>query len=60
MRRWGAATRDWSTGRWTWRGFGAGTGWPGGPQYLPARVVGPIPRHLEATGILLEMVNARS
>jgi len=31
-------------------------GWPGGPQYLPARVIGPIPRHLDATGILLEMV----
>jgi hypothetical protein len=52
MRRWGAGTRDWSTGRWTWRGFG--------PQYLPARVIGPIPRHLDATGILLEMVTAGS
>ena len=37
-----------------------GHGWPGGPQYLPARVGGPIPRHLDATGILLEMVTARS
>jgi polyhydroxybutyrate depolymerase len=35
---------------------GGGHGWPGGPQFLPARVVGPIPRHLDATGILLEMV----
>jgi polyhydroxybutyrate depolymerase len=34
---------------------GGGHGWPGGPQYLPARVVGPIPRHLDATGMLLEM-----
>jgi len=32
---------------------GGGHGWPGGPQYLPARVVGLIPRHLDATGILL-------
>ena len=39
---------------------GGGHGWPGGPQYLPARVIGPIPRHLDATGILLEMVTARS
>jgi len=39
---------------------GGGHGWPGGPQYLPARVVGPIPRHLDATGILLDMVAARS
>jgi len=35
---------------------GGGHGWPGGPQYLPARVIGPVPRHLDATGILLEMV----
>jgi len=39
---------------------GGGHGWPGGPQYLPARVVGPIPRHLDATGILLDMVTGRS
>jgi polyhydroxybutyrate depolymerase len=37
---------------------GGGHGWPGGPQFLPARVVGPIPRHLDATGILLDMVCA--
>jgi len=37
---------------------GGGHGWPGGPQYLPSRVVGPIPRHLEASGILLDMVTA--
>ena len=30
----------------------------GGPQYLPARMIGPIPRHLDATGILLEMISA--
>jgi polyhydroxybutyrate depolymerase len=35
---------------------GGGQGWPGGPQFLPARVIGPIPRHLDATGMLLEMV----
>jgi poly(3-hydroxybutyrate) depolymerase len=31
-----------------------------GPQYLPARVVGPIPRRLDATQILLDLVAARS
>jgi len=35
---------------------GGGHGWPGGPQYLPARVIGRIPRHLGATKILLDMV----
>jgi polyhydroxybutyrate depolymerase len=35
---------------------GGGHGWPGGPQFLPVRATGPIPRHLDATGILLEMV----
>jgi polyhydroxybutyrate depolymerase len=39
---------------------GGGHGWPGGPQFLPARVIGLIPRHLDATGILLEMVTAGS
>ena len=39
---------------------GGGHGWPGGPQFLPTRVTGPIPRHLDATGILLEMVAADS
>jgi polyhydroxybutyrate depolymerase len=39
---------------------GGGHGWPGGPQYLPARVVGPIPRYLDATGILLDMVTSLS
>ena len=34
---------------------GGGHGWPGGPQFLPARVIGPIPRRLDATGILLDM-----
>jgi hypothetical protein len=35
---------------------GGGHGWPGGPQVRPARFTGPIPRHLDAAGILLEMV----
>ena len=39
---------------------GGGHGWPGGPQFLPARVIGPVPRHLDATGLLLEMVRADS
>jgi polyhydroxybutyrate depolymerase len=34
---------------------GGGHGWPGGPQHLPKRVIGPIPRHLDATGLLLGM-----
>ena len=39
---------------------GGGHGWPGGPQFLPARVIGPIARHLDATGILLEMAGRES
>jgi polyhydroxybutyrate depolymerase len=39
---------------------GGGHGWPGGPQFLPARAIGAIPRQLDATGILLEMVTAGS
>jgi len=34
---------------------GGGHGWPGGPQFLPARVVGPVSKHLDATGLLLDM-----
>jgi len=37
---------------------GGGHGWPGGPQFLPARVIGPVPRRLDATRILLDMVSA--
>lgn len=33
---------------------GGGHTWPGGAQYLPARVVGPVARHLDATAILLD------
>ncbi|HEY1618531.1 MAG TPA: hypothetical protein VGG25_12990 [Streptosporangiaceae bacterium] len=28
---------------------GGGHGWPGGPQFMPARVIGPVARHLDAT-----------
>ena len=34
---------------------GGGHGWPGGPQFMPARAIGPIARHLDATGLLLDM-----
>jgi polyhydroxybutyrate depolymerase len=34
---------------------GGGHGWPGGPQFLPARVTGRIARHLDATALLLDM-----
>jgi len=39
---------------------GGGHGWPGGPQFLPAPVIGPIARHLDATGLLLEMTGRES
>jgi polyhydroxybutyrate depolymerase len=39
---------------------GGGHGWPGGPQFMPVRVVGPIPQHLDATGILLDMAQRES
>jgi len=35
-----------------------GHGWPGGPQYVPAVLVGTIARHLDATGILLDFVGS--
>ncbi len=35
---------------------GGGHGWPGGPQLRPAPVIGPVARHLDATGILLDLV----
>jgi len=34
---------------------GGGHGWPGGPQFMPSRMIGPIPKHLDATGLLLDM-----
>jgi len=39
---------------------GGGHGWPGGPRFRPARFTGPIPRQLDATGILLDMVLTES
>jgi len=33
---------------------GGGHGWPGGPQFRPARTIGPIARHLDTTGIMLD------
>ncbi len=39
---------------------GGGHGWPGGPQFMPARVIGPVPRDLDATGILLDLVARQS
>jgi polyhydroxybutyrate depolymerase len=32
---------------------GGGHTWPGAPQYLPARLVGPVAAGLDATGIIL-------
>ncbi|MFI5048005.1 MAG: alpha/beta hydrolase family esterase [Acidimicrobiia bacterium] len=37
---------------------GGGHTWPGGAQYLPARLVGPIARSLDATGIIVEEFRA--
>ena len=34
---------------------GGGHGWPGGPQFMPARAIGPVAKHLDATGLLLDM-----
>jgi polyhydroxybutyrate depolymerase len=34
---------------------GGGHGWPGGPHPRPARASGPVARHLDATGLLLDM-----
>jgi polyhydroxybutyrate depolymerase len=39
---------------------GGGHTWPGGPQYLPASFIGPVARHLDATGILLDMAQGVS
>ena len=34
---------------------GGGHGWPGGPQFPPARAIGRVSRHLDATALLLDM-----
>ena len=39
---------------------GAGHGWPGGPWYAPALLVGRIPASLDATGIVLEFVHQQA
>jgi polyhydroxybutyrate depolymerase len=58
-------TRDLGVVRLTWtsptgvrvilhRIEGGGHTWPGGPQYLPSTVIGPVATTLDATGILLD------
>lgn len=37
---------------------GAGHGWPGGKQYLPARLIGRIPQHFDANSIVLDFARA--
>lgn len=53
-------TKTWSApacrGVTLYRIEGGGHGWPGGPQFLPSRIIGPIARHLDATGILLDLI----
>lgn len=39
---------------------GGGHTWPGGPQYLPVEAIGAVARHLDATGILLEMARGEA
>lgn len=39
---------------------GGGHTWPGGPAYLPERLIGRVARSLDATGILLEAFRARA
>jgi polyhydroxybutyrate depolymerase len=34
---------------------GGGHGWPGGPQFMPTRAIGKVAKHLDATGLLLDM-----
>jgi poly(3-hydroxybutyrate) depolymerase len=34
---------------------GGGPGWPGGPQFTQARAIGKAAKHLDATGLLLDM-----
>ena len=41
-----------------YRIVGGGHGWPGGPQYLPAALVGRIPRQLDATSIALDFARS--
>jgi polyhydroxybutyrate depolymerase len=43
-----------------YRIVGGGHTWPGGAQYLPARFVGRVAAHLDATGILLDFATRAS
>jgi len=38
---------------------GGGHTWPGGGQYLPARMIGPVARALDATGVMLDEFRAQ-
>jgi polyhydroxybutyrate depolymerase len=38
---------------------GGGHTWPGGGQYLPARIIGPVARTLDATGEMLEQFRSQ-
>jgi len=40
-----------------YRVVGGGHTWPGGPPYLPERLIGRVARHLDATGLALEFVH---
>jgi polyhydroxybutyrate depolymerase len=64
------APGDLAVTRLTWRAgarplvvlhrvVGGGHTWPGGGQYLPARIVGPVVHSLDATGLLLQQFLAR-
>jgi polyhydroxybutyrate depolymerase len=48
---WSAPGRPWVS---LHRVEGGGHTWPGGPQYLPPRIVGPVATNLDATGIILQ------
>ncbi|MDQ2826739.1 MAG: hypothetical protein M3Y04_07255, partial [Actinomycetota bacterium] len=37
---------------------GGGHTWPGGAQYLPRRLIGPVATGLDATGILLDALRS--
>jgi polyhydroxybutyrate depolymerase len=39
---------------------GGGHGWPGGPQFLPSRVIGPVSKQLDATALLLDLAERQT
>ncbi|HXY71433.1 MAG TPA: esterase [Actinomycetota bacterium] len=68
VERFPAPASELATTRLTWQASGrdavvlyrierGGHTWPGGAQYLPERLVGPVARHLDATGILLSFAS---